>query len=173
MKIYLRFIKILLYVLFCSLLIVLLFDKFYEAPPSFEYRLYIKNNSSYDFIFVRFIQLTDIMARDHNLRSSSTVIPKNEYRLLRIGGECDAPSTLFALFAYQSTSSGRQIEIPLHTAYFDLIPFADFRSNTFSVSKAQSLQTQICIGVTDASFRSTEDYVYDSHTFYTDVPPFR
>lgn len=155
----LRYAKIVLCLAVVLFLILFLLDKFYTPPPSFYYRLYVTNTSSNDFIFVRLVQLTDIMARNHDLPSTSQVVAKNATKLLRIPGECDSPDTLFVVLAYPSTASGEQLDIPLKCAYFDLIPFSNFQANAFDSSLTDIKDEKVHVDISDASFKPVTDYV--------------
>jgi|GEM_PF-5177130 len=162
MKPFLRYAKLVFCLAVVLLLILLLFEKFYTPPPSFYYTLYVSNNSSNAFVLVRLIQLTDVMARSHDVMSSFQVIPRQESRRIQIPGELDAPDALFALVAYPSTGSGVQLDMPLENAYVRLIPFSDFRANTFDSSLTPVNKEKISIDITDGSFRPVGTYVPES-----------
>ena len=101
-------------------------------PASFYYRLPVENDTSYDFLRVSLVQLTDAMRNKTTCPFDIQVIARAHTQSLAIKGDCDSPSTLFVLTAYASDQNGVQSEIPLDRVFVKLIPFALFRSNTFA-----------------------------------------
>ena len=66
-------------------------------PPSFLYRLPITNDTSYHYLYVTTIQLTDIMQKGERLKGDEKIVSKDQNVTFKIKGDFDSPDTLFLI----------------------------------------------------------------------------
>jgi hypothetical protein len=112
-----------------------------HPPPSFYYRLYIRNETSEPFLRVSLIQLTDVLTRVPVPPAAWGVVGKGQKAALEIPGDGDEPSTMFCMVALGCDRKGFQANIPADRIIHKTLPFSAFRDNTFTETTGEKVHT--------------------------------
>ncbi|NLN92354.1 MAG: hypothetical protein GX130_03465 [Candidatus Hydrogenedens sp.] len=154
-----RYLKIIAVVYVVGLHIFVIQSTYHSCTvPSFYYNFYYKNETSYDFLLIKIVQLTDVAWGPEVLPNSYNKLEKNKIGHIEIPGEIDSVNTLFIVIAVPCTEKGEIIETKSEKVFIDIVTFASIRNNTF-FSYDGSPPRQDIKSITDNLFTPVENII--------------